>query len=207
MPSSPSASQHGRARVGACASVSAVRPRGPRNRQPALPAGAFVAGLDAGHAYNTFPTMNGRWVPDEYWAVPGWRNAFQSTAAVQLHHRGLALSTLGAVAGLWAAHARGPLPPPARACLTYLLAATCAQVRSITPRIPDASSFRPLTRLTISRCLAATACPCAPASLPGNWVAMVLCPSSLLPVFSSGDSPDVGLSYAAECAHRAAVRQ
>ena len=92
-------------------------------------AGAFVAGLDAGHAYNTFPTMNGRWVPEEYWAVPGWRNAFESTAAVQMHHRALAASTLAAVAGLWAGHARAPLPPAARACLHYLLAATCAQVR------------------------------------------------------------------------------
>ena len=99
-------------------------------------AGAFVAGLDAGHAYNTFPTMNGRWVPDEYWAVPGWRNAFESTAAVQLHHRALALSTLAAVAALWAGHARAPLPPRARACLHYLLAATCAQVR---PRLLDAT--------------------------------------------------------------------
>ncbi|KAK9839866.1 hypothetical protein WJX81_007327 [Elliptochloris bilobata] len=90
--------------------------------------GAFVAGLDAGHAYNTFPTMNGRWVPEEYWAAPGWRNAFESTAAVQLHHRALALSTLAAVAALWAGHARAPLPPRARACLHYLLAATCAQV-------------------------------------------------------------------------------
>ena len=95
-----------------------------------ITAGAFVAGLDAGHAYNTFPTMNGRWVPDEYWAAPGWRNAFESTAAVQLHHRALALSTLAAVAALWARHARAPLPPRARVCLHYLLAATCAQVRA-----------------------------------------------------------------------------
>lgn len=49
--------------------------------------GAFVAGLDAGHAYNTFPLMAGRIVPEEYWALPGWRNAFENTAAVQFHHR------------------------------------------------------------------------------------------------------------------------
>lgn len=63
--------------------------------------GAFVAGLDAGHAYNTFPDMNGQWFPDEYWSVPGWRNAFESTAAVQLHHRVLALSTLASILALW----------------------------------------------------------------------------------------------------------
>lgn len=63
--------------------------------------GAFVAGLDAGHAYNTFPDMNGQWFPDEYWSVPGWKNAFESTAAVQLHHRVLALSTLLSTLALW----------------------------------------------------------------------------------------------------------
>jgi heme A synthase len=46
-----------------------------------------VAGLDAGHAYNTFPLMGGRVVPEEYAALPGWRNAFENTAAVQFHHR------------------------------------------------------------------------------------------------------------------------
>lgn len=49
--------------------------------------GAFVAGLDAGHAYNTFPLMGGHIVPEEYWALPGWRNTFENTAAVQFHHR------------------------------------------------------------------------------------------------------------------------
>lgn len=50
-------------------------------------AGAFVAGNDAGHAYNTFPLMNGHWIPEDYVTLPGWRNAFESTGAVQLHHR------------------------------------------------------------------------------------------------------------------------
>ena len=51
--------------------------------------GAFVAGLDAGHAYNTFPLMGGRIIPEEYWAegLPAWRNALENTAAVQFHHR------------------------------------------------------------------------------------------------------------------------
>lgn len=90
--------------------------------------GAFVAGLDAGHAYNTFPTMNGEWVPSEYWAMPGWRNMFESTAAVQLHHRVLALSTLGSVAALWSAGQRMPLPRPSRLLLHGLLAAVGGQV-------------------------------------------------------------------------------
>ena len=74
-----------------------------------------MAGLDAGHAYNTFPLMAGKLVPDEYWAMPGWRNAFENTAAVQLHHRALALSTLGAVGALWLRARSLPLPGPCRA--------------------------------------------------------------------------------------------
>lgn len=49
--------------------------------------GAFVAGMDAGHAYNTWPQMNGQWFPDEYFALPGFRNFFENTAAVQFNHR------------------------------------------------------------------------------------------------------------------------
>jgi heme a synthase len=83
-----------------------------------LPAGAFVAGLDAGHAYNTFPLMNGQLIPAEYFSVEGWRNAFESTAAVQLHHRVLALTTLSAAYGVWWS-ARGlSLPPQCRTLLT-----------------------------------------------------------------------------------------
>ena len=85
-------------------------------------AGAFVAGLDAGHAYNTFPLMDGRLIPEEYWAVEGWRNAFESTAAVQLHHRALALSTLGGVAALWAASRSLQLPRPCRLLVNGMLA-------------------------------------------------------------------------------------
>ncbi|KAI8465786.1 MAG: cytochrome oxidase assembly [Monoraphidium minutum] len=91
--------------------------------------GAFVAGMDAGHAFNTFPLMNGQMLPDEYWSgLPLLRNAFENTAAVQLHHRALALTTLATVAALWASARGGPLPPPARAWLGALAAATAAQV-------------------------------------------------------------------------------
>lgn len=59
--------------------------------------GAFVAGIRAGYAYNTFPLMAGHWVPPEVWNLsPWWINAFENTAAVQFLHRVLALGT-GAV--------------------------------------------------------------------------------------------------------------
>ena len=66
--------------------------------------GCFVAGMDAGRCFNTFPLMEGHLVPPEYWpqalaeargepALPLWRNALENPAAAQLHHRALALST------------------------------------------------------------------------------------------------------------------
>lgn len=56
--------------------------------------GAFVAGLDAGMAYNTFPLMNGAWLPPESWNLqPLWKNFFDNTAMVQFIHRTLAIFT------------------------------------------------------------------------------------------------------------------
>lgn len=60
--------------------------------------GAFVAGNDAGNAYNTFPMMNEKWIPEEILEMqPLWKNIFENTATVQFDHRILALSTLGSI--------------------------------------------------------------------------------------------------------------
>lgn len=67
--------------------------------------GGFVAGLDAGLVYNTFPLMGGSVVPPTYGDLtPFWRNWFDNPAAVQFHHRTLALITLGVA--LWLAWRR-----------------------------------------------------------------------------------------------------
>jgi cytochrome c oxidase assembly protein subunit 15 len=56
--------------------------------------GAFVAGNDAGRAYNSFPLMGDRWIPKEILDLePKWRNIFENTATVQFNHRVLALTT------------------------------------------------------------------------------------------------------------------
>lgn len=58
-------------------------------------AGAFVAGLDAGKIYNEFPWMGAGLVPPDYWhpSLTGLRNFFENHAAVQFHHRLLAVGT------------------------------------------------------------------------------------------------------------------
>lgn len=94
--------------------------------------GAYVAGMDAGRAYNTFPLMDGKWTPDEYWSMwesRGWRNFFENTAAVQFDHRVLALTTLAAVTFVWGAHRfNGHLPAAATALLDASMLVTFAQV-------------------------------------------------------------------------------
>lgn len=52
--------------------------------------GGMVAGLRAGSAYNTFPLMNGNWVPPEILMLePWWRNFLYNMATVQFVHRGI----------------------------------------------------------------------------------------------------------------------
>jgi len=51
--------------------------------------GGMVAGLRAGAAYNTFPLMNGHWLPPEILMLePWWQNFLTNMATVQFVHRG-----------------------------------------------------------------------------------------------------------------------
>jgi cytochrome c oxidase assembly protein subunit 15 len=55
--------------------------------------GALVAGLRAGYAFNTWPLIDGAWVPDAarlFFDTPLWRNFFENILAVQFDHRMLA---------------------------------------------------------------------------------------------------------------------
>jgi len=64
--------------------------------------GGLVAGLRAGHAYNTFPLMNGRLVPPEAFMLePWWQNFFWNVATVQLVHRSFFWLLLVLVPLLW----------------------------------------------------------------------------------------------------------
>jgi cytochrome c oxidase assembly protein subunit 15 len=92
-------------------------------------AGGFVAGLNAGLVYNTFPLMDGSFVPAGYAQLqPFVRNWFENISAVQFDHRLLAMTTAGAVVLLWLAGWRAALPRQARLALHALLAAAALQV-------------------------------------------------------------------------------
>lgn len=77
--------------------------------------GAFVAGLNAGFSWNTFPLMGGQVVPPGYGALAPWyRNAFENAAAVQFHHRILALAALLLAVLLWRGSRAVELPRATR---------------------------------------------------------------------------------------------
>jgi heme a synthase len=92
-------------------------------------AGGFVAGLNAGLTYNTFPLMDGSFVPAGYAELtPFIRNWFENVAAVQFDHRILAMTTVACVVALWLAGSRVALPRPARMALHALLAIALLQL-------------------------------------------------------------------------------
>lgn len=65
----------------------------------AMLSGVFVAGTRAGFAYNTWPLMDGAWLPAQLFALqPWWRNFTDNIAAVQFAHRWLAVLALVASA-------------------------------------------------------------------------------------------------------------
>jgi len=54
--------------------------------------GALTAGLHGGLIFNTFPTMDGQWIPSDLWALtPWWENPFSNITCVQFIHRFLAM--------------------------------------------------------------------------------------------------------------------
>jgi cytochrome c oxidase assembly protein subunit 15 len=91
--------------------------------------GAFVAGLNAGTAWNTFPLMGGSVVPPGYLAMSPWyRNLFENVAAVQFHHRLLGLGVVVSAILLWRASRRVVLTSQGRTAFAVLPLVALLQV-------------------------------------------------------------------------------
>jgi cytochrome c oxidase assembly protein subunit 15 len=89
--------------------------------------GAFVAGLNAGFLYNTFPLMMGRVLPPGLDALqPAWRNLLDNATTVQFLHRALGWLMLAAATGL-AAWGRARADDAQRCALRAVLALTWLQ--------------------------------------------------------------------------------
>jgi len=80
--------------------------------------GAFVAGLRAGHVFNTWPLMDGKFIPDGYFVgAPGFNDLFETMAAVQFNHRISAYLVAGLSLWFWIVARRTALRDRASAVL------------------------------------------------------------------------------------------
>ncbi len=74
--------------------------------------GALVAGWDAGKTYNTWPLMDGKWVPGGLMLLDPWyRNFIDNITMVQFQHRMTAIAlTLSVFALAWRCYKHSPAP-------------------------------------------------------------------------------------------------
>ncbi|WP_051241398.1 COX15/CtaA family protein [Stappia stellulata] len=71
--------------------------------------GGLVAGLKAGLAFNTWPLMDGAFIPAGLWTMtPVWLNHFESVLTVQFQHRMTAYALAIAAVWLWVSVMRNP---------------------------------------------------------------------------------------------------
>ena len=87
--------------------------------------GGFVAGLDAGLTYNTWPLMDGRIVPEG--AFGTWLAPFEDVGTAQFNHRVGAYVLTAAVFALWLAGRKRSLSEFAQRSAAILLAVVVAQ--------------------------------------------------------------------------------
>lgn len=91
--------------------------------------GAFVAGLDAGLVYNSFPKMADQWIPTDLFALePKWKNFFENPTTTQFVHRILGTTTVSSIAILFLLARPLTLPGRAHMALNCLLGLSVAQV-------------------------------------------------------------------------------
>ena len=91
--------------------------------------GGIVAGLNAGSQFNTFPLMNGQFLPDGLFILSPWYiNLTENLMTVQFNHRYFALTTATCVIGfaIWAY--RIPLHQRQKWALLVMVGAVIIQV-------------------------------------------------------------------------------
>ena len=92
--------------------------------------GAFVAGLDAGLVYNSFPKFADRWIPEDLLQFsPAVRNITENPTCVQFDHRLLGIASLLLISATAVKASKTPgLPPHIRAAALALGAMGWCQV-------------------------------------------------------------------------------
>ena len=108
--------------------------------------GALVAGLDAGLIYNSFPLMDGRWIPEGLLdQAPWFVNFGENVTTVQFMHRCLALASVLLVLIAWFRAIRGRAididpdqtgSPLGHAMLLAVVAQVCLGVATLLYLVP-----------------------------------------------------------------------
>lgn len=103
-----------------------------------IAAGGFVAGLDAGQGYATWPKMDGQWIPSGLWIMaPGLKNIFENAMTVQFNHRVLAyVLLLATVIHVWRRFAL-----PAMVLAYAVFAQACLGILTLLLHVPLASAL------------------------------------------------------------------
>ncbi|KAH8398223.1 hypothetical protein KR222_003229 [Zaprionus bogoriensis] len=84
--------------------------------------GAFVAGLDAGLVYNSFPKMGDDWIPSDILQfTPAHKNITENPTTVQFNHRVLGITTVSLITGLWLVTKRHKLPKRAVSAINCVM--------------------------------------------------------------------------------------
>lgn len=103
-----------------------------------IAAGGFVAGLDAGQGYATWPKMDGQWIPTGLWImVPSWKNIFENAMTVQFNHRALAyVVLLATIIHLWRSFTL-----PAMILVYAVFAQACLGILTLLLHVPLAAAL------------------------------------------------------------------
>jgi heme a synthase len=98
-----------------------------------IAAGGFVAGLDAGQGYNTWPLMDGHFVPNDLYTMqPAWLNIFENAMTVQFNHRILAYIIL--ILTVW--HAIRSFTLSALLLVYAVMAQACLGILTLLMHVP-----------------------------------------------------------------------
>ncbi|HAU68224.1 MAG TPA: heme A synthase [Gammaproteobacteria bacterium] len=99
--------------------------------------GGFVAGTRAGFIMNTFPTMNGEWIPAGVMAMqPWWKNLFENAVTVQFVHRLMALFVIAVLVTSYWYSRRQKFGTASWAILVVLALQVCLGIAALVYRVP-----------------------------------------------------------------------
>ena len=101
--------------------------------------GGFVAGTKAGFIINTFPMMNGEWVPGSLVSMsPWWRNVFENTILIQFIHRWFAIIVLLAILAMFVCSLKQSFKTYAIVVLVFAVAQVLLGITALVMRVPVA---------------------------------------------------------------------